>query len=272
MPSKLSMENISTTAPHLWPSCDLRLIITAPNITSAPKTDPIKALLDMDSKRFEEDGKIWYKASGSFHSKITMSLLQLYSINNDGKVLDAATRICDWALAQQKSDGSFPANKYMNSVNLHAHCYTVEALLYAYASLKDQKFLHAAERAVEWVLKMQEQDGSLWLWYGDGFAKMKTSYAIAQTIRILLLMQMLNGRKNLVEAAERASKFLSTMQCSEKDQRIEGGFYADVRRYGFMMRTSSLVTSWATMFAIQALHIKSKVVRTSFSAEINGLF
>ncbi len=62
------------------------------------------------------------------------------------------------------------------------------------------------------------------------------------------------------------------LQGSEKDQRIEGGFYEDIRRYGFMMRTSSHVTSWATMFAIQALYFKDKVSKTNFRAEINGLF
>ncbi len=232
----------------------------------------VKPLLDIDTGNFVQDEKVWYKASGSFHSKISMSLLQLYSINKDDKLLDAATKVCEWAIGQQKPDGSFPANKHIRSVNLHAHSYTVEALLYAYASQNTRKFLDAAEKAVDWMLKVQEQDGSLWLWYGDGFAKMKASYAIAQTIRILLLMQMLNSRKNLIEAAERASKFLSTMQGSEKDQRIEGSFYEDVRRYGFMMRKSSHVTSWATMFAIQALSMLMRTDKTKPEVEIKGLF
>ncbi len=232
----------------------------------------VKPLLDIDTGNFVQDDKVWYKASGSFHSKISMSLFQLYSINNNDKIRDAAVKVCEWALGQQKPDGSFPVNTYNRSVNLHAHCYTIEALLYAYASQNTQKFLEAAEMAVDWMLNLQESDGSLWLWHGDGFAKMKASYAVAQMIRIVLLMHALNGKSNLMEAAKNASRFLLDMQCAEHDARMNGGFHEDVRKYGFMMRRSSHITSWATMFAIHALNILTRMDETNFHTEIKRLF
>jgi uncharacterized protein YyaL (SSP411 family) len=232
----------------------------------------IKPLLDIDTGNFVQDEGVWYKASGSFHSKISMSLLQLYSINKNDRLLDAATKVCEWAVGQQKPDGIFPVNKYNRSVNLHAHCYTIEALLYAYAFNNKQEFLESVEKAVNWITSVQESDGSIWLWHGNGFVKMKASYAIAQAARIFLLMHMLNGNKNLIEAAKKASNFLLTMQCSEQDSRINGGFYEDIRKYGFMMRRSSHITSWATMFSMQASSMMDRIGKTNFNAEIKGLF
>lgn len=232
----------------------------------------IKPLLDIDTGKFVQDESVWYKASGSFHSKISMSLLQLYSINKNDRLCNAATKVCEWAIGQQKPDGGFPANKYNRSVNLHTHCYTIEALFYAYASQNKQKFLDAAEKAVDWMIKMQESDGSFWLWHGDGFVKMKASYAIAQVMRIFLLMHMLKDRKNLLESAETASKFLVGMQCSEQDNKIDGGFYEDIRKYGFIMRKSSHITSWASMFSIQALHLLDRLEYVDFNTEIKKLF
>lgn len=232
----------------------------------------VKPLVDINSGNFVEDSSVWYKASGSFHAKIAMPLLQLYSINKNDKIRDVAMKVCEWALDQQKSDGSFPVNKYNRSVNLHAHCYTIEALLYAYASQGTQKFLAASEKAVDWIVKVQESDGSLWLWHGDGFVKMKASYAIAQVVRICILMHMLNDKENLLEVARNASKFLVGMQCCEQDSKVNGGFYEDTRKYGFMMRRSSHVTSWATMFAMHAIGMLGKVTATDFKTEITGLF
>ncbi len=232
----------------------------------------VKPMFDIDTGNFVQDEKIWYKASGSFHSKITISLLQLYSINKDDKIRDAAMKVCDWALGQQKPDGSFAVNKYNRSVNLHAHCYTIETLLYAYESQNMRKFFEAAEKGVDWILNVQEPDGSIWLWHGDRFAKMKASYAIAQATRLFLLMHMLTGKANLKDSAKKALDFLVNMQSSEQESRINGGFYEDVRRYGFMTRNSSHVTSWATMFAIQALYMFNRMNKTNFSIETKGLF
>jgi len=62
------------------------------------------------------------------------------------------------------------------------------------------------------------------------------------------------------------------LQCSEQDSKINGGFYEDIRRYGLMMRRSSHVTSWATMFAMHAMSILNNVTATNFNNEIKKLF
>jgi len=235
------------------------------------KDGSVKPVFDTASETFTQDESLWYKVSGSFHSKITMSLLQLHSINMNDEFRDAAIRVCEWALLQQKPDGSFPINKRNKAINLHTHCYTIETLLYAYASQGNDKFLEAAKRATDWMIKMQNSDGSLWIWYGaGGLANVKPGYAISQFVRICLLMHSLHGKESTMEAAKKAARFLLSMQSTDSDVRMNGGLYEDIAKYGPIMRKSSRITSWATMFAIHAAGMLEK--SGGFKEDISRLF
>lgn len=236
------------------------------------KDGSVKPVFDTNSETFIQDESLWYKVSGSFHSKITMSLLQLYSINKNDRLHEAAMQVCEWALVQQKQDGSFPINTRNKSINLHTHCYTIETLLYAYASQYNGKFLEAAERATDWMQRMQNPDGSLWLWHGGSYGKSKPIYAISQFIRICLLLHLLNGKENLLNAATRASQFLLTMQSNGTDKRMAGGFYEDIASHMLKMRKSSHITSWATMFAMQAMGMLDSAGVGGFKDQVSKLF
>jgi uncharacterized protein YyaL (SSP411 family) len=237
---------------------------------SVDKDGSVKPVFDTQSQSFMQDDSLWYKVSGSFHSKITMSLLQLHSINKNDVFYDAATQVCNWALSQQKPDGSFQINIRNKAVNLHTHCYTVETLLYAYALHNNSKFLEAAERATDWMLKTQNPDGSLWLWHGGNYGKAKPAYAISQFVRICLLLNLLNGKENLLSSAKRASQFLLTMQSTDSDIKMNGGLYEDISKIGPITRKSSHITSWATMFAMHAAGMLEKT--GGFKEEISKLF
>jgi len=230
----------------------------------------VKPVFDTASETFTQDESLWYKVSGSFHSKITMSLLQLYSTNKNNELRDAAMRVCEWALVQQKPDGSFPINTRNKIVNLHTHCYTIETLLYAYASQGESRFLEAAERATDWMIKTQNSDGSLWIWYGAGRLNVKPSYAISQFVRICLLMHSIHGKESTTEAAKKAARFLLSMQSTDSDVRMNGGLHEDIAKYGPLMRKSQRISSWATMFGIHAASMLEK--RGGFKEEIGKLF
>lgn len=234
------------------------------------KDGSVKPVFDTASETFTQDESLWYKVSGSFHSKITMSLLQLHSINKNDELRDAAMRVCEWALVQQKPDGSFPINKRNKAINLHTHCYTIETLLYAYASQNDSRFLEAAERATDWMIKVQNSDGSLWIWYGAGGLNVKPGYAISQFVRICLLMHSLHCKEGAIEAAKKAARFLLSMQSTDSDVRMNGGLHEDIAKYGPIMRKSPRITSWATMFAIHAAGMLEK--SGGFKEEISKLF
>lgn len=230
----------------------------------------VKPVFNTESQEFLQDDSLWYKVSGSFHSKITMSLLQLHSINKNNGLYDAAMQICEWALGQQKPDGSFQINIRNKAVNLHTHCYTVETLLYAYALNGNSKFLEAGEHATDWMQRMQNPDGSLWLWHGGKHGNAKPAYAISQFVRICLLLRLLTGKEDLLHSAKRAAQFLLTMQSSDSNIKMSGGLYEDISKIGPITRKSSHITSWATMFAMHAAGMLENT--GGFKEEISKLF
>ncbi len=233
----------------------------------------VKPLFALDSGRFIEVRTPWYKVSGSFHAKIAMSLLLLYGTNKDAHLRDAAVRICEWTIAQQQPDGSFPANRSVRATNLHFHCYTVEALLHAYACLGTARFVDAAERAMRWVMQIQQRDGYVPRWQRRLYLRDRPADVQAQVLRILCLMQMLRPRQELTKAISLASQGLLRMQATGHDVRQDGGFFeGDVRRHRVFLRRSSKMTSWTTMFAIQALTLAQQLPDGDFSREAKRLF
>ncbi len=232
----------------------------------------VKPVFDIETGRFVQDERVWHKVSGSFQAKVAMSLLQLSALNNDTRPRDAAMRICDWAIRQQRRNGSFPANKTMTTPYLHFHWYAVEALLYSYACQRRPEHLDAADRAVNWALTVQGRDGTLPRWC-DGFGREKASDVQAQAIRAFSLMSMLRRRRELDEASRRASMFLLDSQASNGDDRVNGGFFeGTARKYRFFVRTSRKVQSWAAMFAIQALQLMEEIPSGDFFRESKFLF
>jgi len=233
----------------------------------------VKPVLDLDSGRFVEDRSMWYKVSGSFHAKIAMPLLQLSSVNNDRRFRDAAVRICEWAIGQQQGNGNFPANKTMRATYLHFHCYTVEALLYAYACEGSQRFIEAAERGVNWALTLQRTDGTLPRWHGSGTMRETANHVQAQIVRIFSLMNMLGRGSGLEEAARKAADYLLGLQRVDQEATTRGGFIGGtVRKYRILPRRSPEVSSWAAMFAIQALHFLEEASTGDFYSEVKSLF
>lgn len=231
----------------------------------------VKPVLDLSLGRFVENRRAWFMVSGSFQAKIAMPLLQLSSLLGGQGFRQAAVRICEWALAQQRPDGGFPANKLARRVNLHAHLYTVEALLYAYAIEGRDDFLTAAARGLVWAAARQRADGGILLWSNARWGPTAT-YAVAQAVRAFLLLDLLKPDERLREAAAAGAEFLVRMQADGPDAAVRGGFFEERRgEIGLGSRNSHRVTSWTTMFAVHALHLLSRR-GASFTEEIKFLF
>jgi hypothetical protein len=215
----------------------------------------VKPVLDLSAGRFVENRRAWFMVSGSFQAKIAIPLLQLAADEGGDHLRRAGMRLCQWAMAQQRADGGFPANRATVRVNLHAHLYTVEALLVAYALERRDEFLAAAERAVAWVLARQRPDGSIPLW-SEGWRSPVATYAVAQAVRACLLLDLVRPAERLRHAAAAGAQFLVRMQARSPDVGAHGGFYEErLPAGGFGLRNSPRVTSWTTMFAVHALHL-----------------
>ena len=68
----------------------------------------------------------WSLCSGSYHTKVAIGLINLYDATKLPKYLNAATRICDFALAFQESNGRFVTFPESGGTNSHPHAYAAE--------------------------------------------------------------------------------------------------------------------------------------------------
>lgn len=183
------------------------------------------------------------------HVKNAMALLKLAAYAGDPKFEQGARRVCDYALNLQASDGMFWSMPTKNFVFTHAHCYACEGFISAGAYTGEEKYTKAALKGVEWLRKVQNEDGSVYQVYADD-RKLKQSArqkvhafkaadASSQAARLFALAG--DGYENNYH---RAISFIK-----DEMQSPSGGLHYIKGRF----KTDYMMYAWPTMFAIQAI-------------------
>ena len=101
----------------------------------------------------------------------------------------------------------------------HAHCYANEGLLFAYHELGTERYLESVWKAGEWLLRIQNRDGSINMEYKRRWWRMgrrmtekifprRVTDATAQAMRIWLILFYLDGDPRFLYASHRAERFL----------------------------------------------------------------
>lgn len=230
----------------------------------------IKALKNLETDTFETDPSIWYKQYGCLHLKLAIPLLQMYVITRDETYLTQTKKICDKICDFQLSDGSILLHIGKQTVNLHTLCYALEGLLYAYNITKNQKYLSSVQKAVEWCQKRIKNDGSIDLWFNSKYHS-KSSYPIAQLIRIKLLLSKLENQ-DMESIIFQLKSFLVSLQAKNNNKKINGGFYEEFSKTVFGWKKTLRINSWSSMFALQALYWIDNYKNLEFSKEIELLY
>ena len=96
-------------------------------------------------------GPFFYQDFGCLHAKHAIALLKLYKATGEKKFESSAKAVCDWVLSLQNEDGAFWVNQTKSYSYAHAHCYTVEGLLYAYDYFKDNLYLESIIKSIDWL-------------------------------------------------------------------------------------------------------------------------
>ncbi len=217
-----------------------------------------RATYDADTGITEHATAHFFSDGGCLHAKHAIGLLKLERIVGNGVYAAAARHVCDWVLGLQDADGAFRATERQRVVITHPHCYATEGLLYAHFILGEARYLHAAQRAGEWLARVQTHDGAIPIaskraWYRmlrrlpEWFFPLKVSDATAQAIRIWLILDAHAGARIYRAAAERAGEFLTRLQCVDgNDPNARGGFY--------FAPGHAMQYAWCTMFAAHALY------------------
>jgi len=144
-----------------------------------------------DGEQFAAVNKIpakrdWYHVSSVHLAKLAIPLLKASAYFGNSEYKKAAFKLLNKCKRLQLKDGSFQVNDE-NSITLtHPHCYATEAFLYAYYNLEREEYLEVAEKASQWLGKIQNEDGSLYRSYSveksttGKLKRVKTTDATAQ--------------------------------------------------------------------------------------------
>jgi uncharacterized protein YyaL (SSP411 family) len=138
----------------------------------------------------------WYHVPSVHLAKLMMGFLKASEYLEDEKYMKEAFMLSDKYAKLQDKDGGFMINDTSTAIMVHPHCYATEGFLYAYYISKHREFLEIAEKASDWLGKMQNSDGSFYTWYNaekeakhrQRQRKIKTTDATAQATRIWKLL------------------------------------------------------------------------------------
>ena len=212
----------------------------------------VKPTKNLQTNEFEEDTNVWYKRSGCLHIKLTIPLLQQYMITKNESLLETATKIADSISSYQNNDGGILLHADNKIINLHTMCYALEGLIHTYMITKNENYISRCKKAITWCDQQIQDDGSIDLWSNSKYHS-KSSYPIAQLIRLKILVAKLDG-SSLDETIRRLESFLLSLQAQNDDTKINGGFYEEFSKSVFGWKKTLKVNSWASMFSLQALY------------------
>ena len=228
----------------------------------------IKPYKNLDTKFFEEDTNLWYKQKGCLHIKTIIPLIRLYDLTKDEIFLNRSSLICASIQKYQKPDGSLVLHSNKKTIHLHSLCYALEGLLHYYHVTKNEEYLKKCVKCLEWCQDKIEKDGSMLLWYNSKYQKTKTSYHIAQLIRLMVLVDFNRKSYEFSDSIEKLYSFLVSLQALDEDTRINGGFYEEYYKDLLGWKIRKRVNSWGSMFALQAIYWKNnpnKITSNSIS-------
>jgi len=179
------------------------------------------------------DNGTWSLSLGASTLKACIALQEAADFLGDGKLKELSDTLLERILMDCFRDGAFTINQEKPWIYTHPHCYATEALLYLQAQGYD--LARYIDSSAEWLAKNQNEDGSLYGWYGNpGKPQEKQGDATAQAIRIWLC----TNREKYKENIRKAWDFLKGLQAPD------GGLLYN--------QGSQDVNSWVTIFASQA--------------------
>jgi len=230
----------------------------------------LKPLKNLKTNQYENSTKYWYKQKGCLHIKCAIPFFQLYQITKNKNLLKKGCDICDTYSKFQNLNGSISLHLKKNTINLHTLCYALEGLLYGYYVTKNQKYLNASIKALEWALTKISDDGSILLWFNSKY-KEKAAYPIAQLIRLIILVNSISPT-NLMHYTNKLASFLNSNQAKSENTFIDGGFYEGFTKSIFGWKKIPKINSWTSMFSLQALYWLENYEGKTFDELIEYLY
>jgi len=232
----------------------------------------IKPTKNLKTGKFEADQNLWYKQNGCQHIKTSMPFFHLYHITKEPIFLEKAELICNTFTKFQKDDGSLSLHLDDNLSHLHSICYALEGLLYAYYYTKNDQYITTCHRVIDWCSKKIQNDNSIELWFNSKYQHSKTSYAVAQLIRLMILTDKISNDHKNKNNIEKLNLFLKTLQAYSSNSKINGGYYEEFFKSFLGWKKRLRINSWGSMFTLQALFWSENYDLINFDDSVQYLF
>lgn len=232
----------------------------------------IKPIKNLKSGKFEEDKTMWYKQKGCLHIKTSMPLFHLYYLTKEPLFLEKAELICNTFTKFKTKDESLSLHLDGNLIHLHSLCYALEGLLYAYFFTNNKKYLNVCNNVIDWCAKKIKKDNSIELWFNSNFQHSKTSYAIAQLIRLMILTDRISKDGKNKNNIKNLNSYLLTFEANSTNSKINGGYYEEFFKSFLGWKKRLRINSWGSMFALQALYWTENYESLSFEDSVQYLF
>ena len=232
----------------------------------------LKPLMNLESKKFEESNSAWYKKYGCYHIKTSIPFFQQYDISKNSEDLVVAKKICKNFEKFQKSNGSILLHQNENTIHLHSLCYALEGLIVAYGITGEKSYLLNCKKTLEWCSSQLEKDGSVNLWFNANYQKSKTSYHIAQLIRLMILVDKAENTSAFKKSIDDLHSFLLTLQSKDQGTKVNGGFYEEYYKGILGWKIRQRLSSWGSLFALQELYWYENYDKITFDDSITNLY
>jgi len=227
------------------------------------KRSAVKAanwLVDVQNKNGYWDKFTYLNQIHTYNTRTAWALLKVHKITSKVIFKKAAVKNIEWALKQQLDSGWFMHNGFHKKQEplLHTIAYAIRGILESGIYLRKNKYISAAKKSVDNLLKKQRKDGS----FPGSFDKNWNSRVAwscltgnSQTVIIFLRLFVLTKDKKYLNAAKKANVYMkSTQNVSSANEGIKGGIKGAYPIYGWYAPFCYI--NWAAKFFIDSLMLE----------------
>ena len=196
----------------------------------------------------------------TYNTRTAWALLRTHEITKNIKYKKAAIKNIEWALKQQQENGWFKHNAFYEKQEplLHTIAYSISGILEAGIYLKNQRYITAAKRAADSLLKKHRKDSSLPGSFDKNW-KSHVSWSCltgnSQTSIIWLRLYYLTKETSYLDAAKKINNYMKSMQdIKTNNSGIRGGIKGAFPIYGWY--APFCYPNWAAKFFIDSLMLE----------------
>jgi len=220
-------------------------------------------LIKIQNKNGTWDNFTYKNKVHTYNTRTAWALLRVHEITKNNNYKKAAIKNIDWALTQQLENGWFENNSFLENQEplLHTIAYSIRGILEAGIYLKNKRYLEAAKRPANNLLKKLRKDNSL----AGSFNKNWNSNiewscltGNSQTAIIWLRLFKLTKNKKYLEAAKKINNYMkSTQNMNSKNKGIRGGIKGAYPIYGWYAPFCYI--NWAAKFFIDSIMLENNL-------------